>query len=185
MTVGPNEIVSTRLFSAPRQLVFRAWTTPELIARWWGPQGFTNTFHECDITPGGTWLYTMHGPNGVDYPNHSVFVEIVPLERVVLDHLSGHHFRVTATFEGLEGRNDACNLHASFLCSLLIIDLIPSNRSIHFQIFQIAKAAYQRCTIRFNHPNFPIYIYPEIIPPNGLRFEFAGQALGGIQRKII
>lgn len=104
MIAGPNELVSVRVFDAPRELVFRAWTTPEWLARWWGPQGFTNTFHECDIKPGGTWLYTMHGPDGTDYPNHSVFVEVVPPERVVLDHLSGHQFRVTGTFEDLEGR---------------------------------------------------------------------------------
>lgn len=102
--LGENEIISSREFDFPRELVFRAWTTPELLARWWGPQGFTNTFHECDIKPGGTWRFVMHGPNGVDYPNHSVFVEIVPPERVVLDHLSGHKFRVTATFEDLDGR---------------------------------------------------------------------------------
>lgn len=101
---GKNELVSTRVFDVPRELVFQAWTSPELLARWWGPRGFTNTFHEIDMRPGGTWLFTMHGPNGVDYPNHSVFVEIVPLERVVLDHLSGHQFRVTAIFEDLKGR---------------------------------------------------------------------------------
>lgn len=56
------------------------------------------------MRPGGTWRFTMYGPDGKDYPNHSVFVEIVPLERIVLDHLSGHEFRVTATFEDLEGR---------------------------------------------------------------------------------
>jgi len=104
MTAGPNELVSVRVFDAPRELVFRAWTTPEWLARWWGPQGFTNTFRECDIKPGGTWLYTMHGPDGTDYPNHSVFVEVVPPERVALDHLSGHQFRVTGTLEDLEGR---------------------------------------------------------------------------------
>lgn len=101
---GKNELVSTRVFDVPRELVFQAWTSPELLARWWGPRGFTNTFHEIDMRPGGTWQFTMHGPNGVDYPNHSVFVEIVPLERVVLDHLSGHQFRVTAIFEDLKGR---------------------------------------------------------------------------------
>ncbi|KEQ24232.1 SRPBCC family protein [Paenibacillus tyrfis] len=104
MTMGKNEIISSREFDVPRELVFRAWTTPDLLARWWGPRGFTNTFHECDIRPGGTWRFTMHGPNGTDYPNHSVFVEIVPLERIVLDHLSSPEFRVTATFENLEGR---------------------------------------------------------------------------------
>lgn len=102
MTAGENEIVSSRVFDFPRELAFRAWTTPDLLARWWGPEGFTNTFHECDMRPGGTWRLTMHGPNGVDYPNLSVFVEIVPSERIVLDHLSGHEFRVVATFEGLD-----------------------------------------------------------------------------------
>ncbi|MCQ6561805.1 SRPBCC family protein [Paenibacillus mendelii] len=104
MTIGKNEIVSSRELDFPRELVFRAWTTPDLLARWWGPHGFTNTFHECDISPGGTWRFTMHGPDGADYPNYSVFVEIMPQERIVIDHLSGHEFRVTATFEVLEGR---------------------------------------------------------------------------------
>lgn len=104
MTMGKNELISTREFDVPQELVFRAWTTPDLLARWWGPHGFTNTFHECDIRPGGTWRLTMHGPDGTDYPNHNVFVEIVPFERIVLDHLSGHEFRVTGTFENLEGR---------------------------------------------------------------------------------
>ncbi|MFD0715689.1 SRPBCC family protein [Paenibacillus sp. GCM10027626] len=104
MTMGKNEIIASRVFDVPRELLFQAWTTPELLARWWGPHGFTNTFHECDVRPGGTWRFTMHGPDGVDYPNHCVFVEIVPHERVALDHLSGHEFRVTATFDDLEGR---------------------------------------------------------------------------------
>lgn len=104
MIMGKNELISTRVFDVPQELVFRAWTTPDLLARWWGPHGFTNTFHECDIRPGGTWRLTMHGPDGTDYPNHNVFVEIVPFERIVIDHLSGHEFRLTGTFENLEGR---------------------------------------------------------------------------------
>ncbi|NEN84881.1 SRPBCC family protein [Paenibacillus elgii] len=104
MSMGKNELISTREFDVPPELVFRAWTTPDLLARWWGPHGFTNTFHECDIRPGGTWRLTMHGPDGTDYPNHNVFVEIVPFERIVIDHLSGHEFRLTGTFENLEGR---------------------------------------------------------------------------------
>ncbi|WP_442602421.1 SRPBCC family protein [Paenibacillus sp. KN14-4R] len=104
MTIGENEIISSREVDVPRELVFRAWTTPNLLAQWWGPHGFTNTFHECDVKPGGEWLFTMHGPNGADYPNHNVFVEIVPIERVVIEHLSGHGFRVTGTFEDLGGR---------------------------------------------------------------------------------
>lgn len=101
---GINELVSTRVFDVSRELVYRAWTNPEMLARWWGPRGFTNTFHEIDIKPGGEWLFTMHGPDGAEYPNRCVFVELVPPERVVVDHLSGHQFRVTAIFEDLGGR---------------------------------------------------------------------------------
>ncbi|OXS52904.1 polyketide cyclase [Cohnella sp. CIP 111063] len=104
MTAGENEIAASRVFNVPLEQTFRAWTTPELLARWWGPHGFTNTFHQCDIRPGGEWQYTMHGPDGTDYPNRNVFVEIVPQERIVLDHLTGHEFRVTATFEDVGGR---------------------------------------------------------------------------------
>ncbi|MEK0315069.1 SRPBCC family protein [Cohnella sp. 56] len=105
MTAGSNELVSVRAFDVPRELVYRAWTTPELLARWWGPEGFTNTFDVCDIRPGGEWRFVMHGPDGKDYPNYSVFVETVPHERVALDHMSGHRFRLTGQFDDLgEGR---------------------------------------------------------------------------------
>ncbi|GGH30450.1 SRPBCC family protein [Paenibacillus segetis] len=103
MTIGENELIATREYDVPRELVFRAWTTPDLLAKWWGPRGFTCTFHECDMRPGGTWKFTMHGPDGVDYPNHCAFVEFVPLERVVIDHLNIHEFRVTGIFEDIEG----------------------------------------------------------------------------------
>ena len=57
-------IVTSRVINAPRHLVFRAWTDPVSPARWWGPKGFTNTFHEFDLRPGGVWRFVMHGPDG-------------------------------------------------------------------------------------------------------------------------
>jgi uncharacterized protein YndB with AHSA1/START domain len=99
-----REIVTTRVVDAPPEAVYRAWTEPEHLARWWGPKGFTNTFDVFEPRPGGEWRFTMHGPNGADHPNASVFVELAPPGRIVLDHLSGHQFRVTATFEALDGR---------------------------------------------------------------------------------
>jgi uncharacterized protein YndB with AHSA1/START domain len=102
--LGENEIISVREFDVPRERVYEAWTNPELLARWWGPNGFTNTFQEFDLRPGGHWRFVMHGPNGADYPNHSVFVEIKPQERIVLDHVNAPEFRVTATLEELTGR---------------------------------------------------------------------------------
>ena len=94
--IADLQIVSTRVFDFPRDLVFRAWTEPVHLAHWWGPKGFTNSFHEFDLRPGGNWRFAMHGPDGVDYKNHSVFVEIVAPERIVFDHVSGPHYRVTA-----------------------------------------------------------------------------------------
>ena len=98
-----REIVTTRLFKFPRELVFSAWTDPLHLAQWWGPKGFTNTFHEFNMTPDGTWKFIMHGPNGVDYPNECVFVEIDEPNKIVLQHISQPRFRVTATFEDFCG----------------------------------------------------------------------------------
>jgi uncharacterized protein YndB with AHSA1/START domain len=94
-----RKIATTRVLAAPRERVFRAWTEPERLARWWGPKGFTNTFSEIDVRPGGVWRFVMHGPDGVDYRNESVFVEVVPPERIVIDHVSGPRFRLTATLD--------------------------------------------------------------------------------------
>ena len=94
-----REIVNTRVLHAPREQVFRAWIEPEILARWWGPKGFRNTFQEFDPTPGGRWCFVMHAPNGVDFPNESVFEEIVRPERIVFRHLSPvHAFQLVATF---------------------------------------------------------------------------------------
>ncbi|MGG0813070.1 SRPBCC family protein [Paenibacillus alvei] len=96
-----NELVTTRVMKASPALVYEAWTKPEHLAQWWGPNGFTNTFHKFDLRPGGIWEFVMHGPNGVDYPNKNEFVEIGP-ERIVL-RTCRPHFQLTATFEDLDG----------------------------------------------------------------------------------
>ncbi|NBD27481.1 SRPBCC family protein [Paenibacillus glycinis] len=102
-TAGENELVATRVIRAPKETVFDAWTDPELLARWWGPKGFTNTFSEFDPRPGGTWTFVMHGPNGADYANTNVFVEVVRPERIVLKHVLAPVFELTATFEETGG----------------------------------------------------------------------------------
>ena len=94
------EVLTTRVLPWPRELVFKAWTDPLHLAKWWGPNGFTNTFHEFEPRPGGTWRFVMHGPDGTDYHNQIVFVEVAQPERIVFDHLLPmHKFRVTATFD--------------------------------------------------------------------------------------
>jgi uncharacterized protein YndB with AHSA1/START domain len=99
-----REITMSRVFDAPRELVFRAWTDPELVEQWWGPDGFTNTIDEMDVRPGGTWRFVMHGPDGVDYQNRIVYDEVLRPERIVYTHLSGPRFQSTATFEEQGGK---------------------------------------------------------------------------------
>ncbi len=99
IAASDREIVSVRVVNASREIVFKAWTDPQHLRLWWGPNGFTNTFHEFDLKPGGHWRFTMYGPDGTNYPNHSVFVEIIKPEKLVFDHIPGHVFRVTTTFE--------------------------------------------------------------------------------------
>lgn len=84
-----REIVVSRVFDAPRELVWQAWTDPKHVVHWWGPSGFTTTIQEMDVRPGGVWRHVMHGPDGTDYPNKSVFKEVVKPERIVYSHGGG------------------------------------------------------------------------------------------------
>jgi uncharacterized protein YndB with AHSA1/START domain len=81
-----REIVITRMLDAPRELAWQAMTDPRHVVQWWGPDGFTTTIQEMDVRPGGVWTHVMHGPDGTDYPNHSVFQEVVYPERIVFAH---------------------------------------------------------------------------------------------------
>lgn len=101
---GEQEVVNSRIYDVPRELVFQAWQEPEHLAAWWGPNGFTNTFDDFAFREGGTWRFTMHGPDGTDYANENTFLEIVPNERIVLEHLYKPEFRITATFKDMGGR---------------------------------------------------------------------------------
>jgi uncharacterized protein YndB with AHSA1/START domain len=94
-----NEIISTRVFDFPRKLVYKAWTQPQHLAVWWGPNGFTNTIHQYDLWVGGHWKLTMHGPQGGNYPNESFFVKITENEELVWDRITNPLFKVTVLFE--------------------------------------------------------------------------------------
>jgi uncharacterized protein YndB with AHSA1/START domain len=80
---APHDLVLTRIIDAPRELVFQAWTDPQHLAQWWGPQHFTNPVCEVDLRPGGAMRIDMRGPDGVIYPMKSVFREVVAPERLV------------------------------------------------------------------------------------------------------
>jgi len=103
-----NEIKITRLYDASIQAVWNAWTDPKQVAQWWGPRGFTLTTHSKDLRSGGNWIYTMHGPDGVDYPNKTHYLEVEKYSKLVYDHGGNDEkaplFRVTVLFSESKGK---------------------------------------------------------------------------------
>lgn len=118
---NPVEIVISRTFAAPRELVWQAWTDPKHVGRWWGPAGFTTTTHSMDFRPGGTWRYTMHGPDGRDYGNLVKYIEIDTPTKLIYT-LGGEgsdesvHFRSEVHFEsvGENGRSTKVTMRSTF-----------------------------------------------------------------------
>lgn len=90
---------TSRILAAPPEAVFAAFRDPVRLARWWGPDGFTNTFHTFEFRRGGAWLFTMHGPDGTDYPNQAEFLEIAPPSLVRIRHLNQPHFDLAISLE--------------------------------------------------------------------------------------
>ncbi|MBY0555452.1 SRPBCC domain-containing protein [bacterium] len=104
----PNELYITRIYNATVKQVWEAWVDPDKVAKWWGPRGFTLTTKRKDVRTGGDWLYTMHGPDGVDWPNHTKFLEVDQYKRLVYDHGGFEDkppmFRVTVVFSEINGK---------------------------------------------------------------------------------
>ncbi len=100
-----RETASVRCLETSPAQVYRAWTTAKIVARWWGPKGFTNTISRFEPRTGGRWDLVMHGPDGKDYPNSWRFLELERPRRIVLEHPSkGHHFRIVASLSGMGPR---------------------------------------------------------------------------------
>lgn len=101
-SIHENELRLVRVFDAPVKLVWEVWTDEKHVGNWWGPRGFTITTKSKDVRPGGQWVYTMHGPDGVDYPNITKYHEVSEYEKLVYDHGANEEqealFRVTVTF---------------------------------------------------------------------------------------
>lgn len=102
-TTAPRSDTRTLDIAATPAQVFAAMRDPDRIARWWGPDGFTNTIHRFDFQQGGTWTLTMHGPDGKGYPNESRFTRVVPDSLFEIEHLTGHHFFLCIRLEPTEG----------------------------------------------------------------------------------
>lgn len=103
-----NEIQIIRIYDAPVKAVWDAWADADQVAQWWGPRGFTLTTHSKDLKVGGHWAYTMHGPDGVDYPNKTKYFEVEKYSKLVYDHGGNDDrppmFRVSVIFTDVKNK---------------------------------------------------------------------------------
>ena len=98
-TTPDCEIVSSRIVNASIDFVYAAWTDPTHLKNWWGPAGFTNTFNEFDLRPGGKWSFIMHGPGKGNYPNECEFIKIEKPALIIWKRFSKPVFQVVVSFE--------------------------------------------------------------------------------------
>jgi uncharacterized protein YndB with AHSA1/START domain len=105
---GKQEVTITRVFNAPRDLVFKAYTDPNLLPQWWGPKGVTTIVEKMDVKFGGAWRYIHRAPGEVEYAFRGVYHEVVPSERLVytfeFEPMPGHVMLETITFEDQDGQ---------------------------------------------------------------------------------
>lgn len=105
---GKQEIVMTRTFDAPRDLVFKTMTDPNLIPKWWGPRYLTTRVDEMDLRPGGRWRYLQRDPQGNEHAFHGVYHDITAPERLVFtfeyEGVPGHVLLDTVTLEEVDGK---------------------------------------------------------------------------------
>ena len=115
---GTREIVMTRIFDAPRELVFKAYTDPQLIPQWWGPARYTTTVDRMELRAGGQWRFAQRDAAGNEYAFRGEYREIAPPERLVstfeFEGLPGHISVETATFEALPGGRTRLTVQAVF-----------------------------------------------------------------------
>ncbi len=96
-----RELIISRTLYAPVELFWEVWVNPEHIKNWWGPEGFTTTISKMEVKPKGEWDLILHGADGTDYKNKSIFKEIVKHKKIVYNHISAPKFLATIEFESL------------------------------------------------------------------------------------
>ena len=97
-----RNFTTKREIPADPATVFAAFANPDLLAKWWGPAGFTNTFSQFEFREGGKWVFVMHGPDGTNYPNESEFTEIIPEQKIVIRHIVQPVFTLTVQISATE-----------------------------------------------------------------------------------
>lgn len=144
-----RELRISRTFKAPIELMWEVWTKPEHIANWWGPTGFTNTIHEMDFKPGGEWKFIMHGPDGKNYQNRSIFREIIQHKKIVFEHFNPH-FTTTVLFEarGEETFLDWSVVLDSAEILQTLIRTVKADEGLKQNIEKLEKYLSQRITLK-------------------------------------
>lgn len=115
--INPSEdsvITTHHEFNYPQALLYKAWTNPDNLKNWWGPKGFTNTFHVHNPVPGGAWNFIMHGPDGTDYLNECTFIKNEEPSLIIFNHNSNPQFQVEAVFEALGENKSRLNWKMKF-----------------------------------------------------------------------
>jgi len=102
MTVEKNVMRTSRVLPFSPAAIYAAFSSPELLAQWWGPEGFTNTFDVFEFKAGGQWKFVMHGPDGKSYPNESVFTALEQDVKIVIDHVCEPVFTLTIMLTPVE-----------------------------------------------------------------------------------
>ena len=120
-----RELKLSRTLNAPVELVWEVWTDPHHLKQWWGPEGFSNTIDKMEVKPGGEWDLMMHGPDGTDFKNKSVFREVVPFKKLVYEHLSAPKFLATIEFEE-QGDKTLLNWHMLFESEQVFIQTVKT-----------------------------------------------------------
>jgi uncharacterized protein YndB with AHSA1/START domain len=102
--MNPNEIYNSRLINSSPEKIFSAFSEAKHLQNWWGPKGFSNTFNEFNFSKDGVWDFIMLGPDGKDYKNRSVFLEIKKPKKIVIKHITPPHFILTITLDEEDGK---------------------------------------------------------------------------------
>lgn len=123
-----RELRITRLLNAPVELVWEVWTDPEHLKNWWGPNGFSNTITRMDVVTGGEWDLVMHGPDGTDYKNKSMFTEVIRYKKLVYEHISAPKFTATVEFES-RGEQTFLSWHMLFETREQFIQVVKTFRA--------------------------------------------------------
>ena len=145
-----RELMLTRVLNAPIELVWEVWTKPEHIAQWWGPDGFTNTISTMDVTPGGEWEFVMHGPDGTDYKNKSIFKEVIKHKKIVYEHVSGPKFLATIEFEA-QGNRTFIKWHMLFESKEQFIQVVKTFKADEGLKQNIQKLDHYLTSLKINN----------------------------------